>query len=400
MQHHRPATTIAALSLSHLLNDLYSNYIPQMLPFLVVLIPGFTLTQAAVLVSVFTIAASFSQPIFGYLFDGRGKGWIFNLGTVWMAALLALAGVVHAYPLLVAISALAGLGTAAFHPQASALVSNAAGSRKAVVLSGFIAFGNLGFALSPLILIPLFQSHGLQATLFTVIPGALVAVLLLFFTPRRWATKGLRPTFSQVTRSLKSAAGELTVLVGVIAIRSVAYTGMLAILPLYFKARQLSNIASSHLLTIMLASGAVGGIIGGLISDYYGRKRLIAGSLILASPLFLGFFFTQGTISIVFLGLAGAALMSNFSVTVVAAQEAIPENKALAAGLSMGFAGGLGALLVIPVGAIGDAAGVSTAVTLLFALPFSGGLLALFLKSRPSARAERMVAAAGGTVTR
>jgi len=386
----KPIPTITVLSLSHMLNDLYSNYLPQMLPFLLVLMPGFTVTQAALLVSIFTIASSFAQPFFGYLFDGTGKGWIFNLGTVWMAALLSLGGIIHSYPLLVVVAALAGLGTAAFHPQASTLVSNAAGNRKAVILSAFIASGNLGFALSPLLLIPLFQTYGLRATLFTVIPGGLVAIMLLFFTPRSPAAAQARPTLTQVTASLKSAAGELGILVGVIAIRSLAYTGMLAILPLYFRSRHLSNIASSHLLTIMLLSGAVGGIIGGLLSDRYGRKRLIVGSLILTTPLFLGFLFTQGAFSVVLLGLAGATLMSNFSVTVIAAQEAIPENKALAAGISMGFAGGLGALLVIPVGSIGDAFGIGTAVAVLFALPLVAGVLAQFLKKRPSARALRI----------
>ncbi|HUX11776.1 MAG TPA: MFS transporter [Spirochaetia bacterium] len=400
MKNTRPVAAISVLSLSHMLNDLYSNYLPQMLPFLVVLIPGFTVTQAAVLVAIFTITSSFAQPFFGYLFDGSGRGWIFNLGTVWMAVLLALTGIIHSYPLLVVVAALAGLGTAAFHPQASTLVSNAAGNRKAVVLSAFIACGNLGFALSPLLLIPLFQTYGLHATVFTVVPGALVALLLLFFTPRSPAAAAARPTIAQMAASLKSAASELSVLVGVIALRSLAYTGMLAILPLYFRSRNLSNIASSHLLTIMLLSGAIGGIIGGLISDHYGRKRLIAGSLILATPLFFGFLVTQGALSMVLLGLAGATLMSNFSVTVVAAQEAIPDNKALAAGISMGFAGGLGALLVIPVGSIGDAAGIGAAMALLFALPLAAGLLALFLKSRPSARAQRLETATGQAYVR
>lgn len=88
--------------------------------------------------------------------------------------------------------------------------------------------------------------------------------------------------------------------------------------------------------------------------------------------------------------------MSNFSVTVVTAQEAIPDNKALAAGLSMGFAGGIGALFVIVVGAIGDAAGVASAIHLLFALPLAAGLLALFLKYHAPARSQRLSAATAG----
>lgn len=383
---------IGILSIAHLLNDLYSNYLPQMLPFLVALNPNFTATRAAILVSAFTISSSLVQPLFGYFLDRQGKRWLVYVGTLWMAIMLSLTGVVQNYVVLVILAALAGLGTAAFHPQASTMVNVLSGDYKAVLLSGFIAFGNLGFALGPLLLVPLFEAYGLHATLVTVIPGILVAVLLLLFAPRNNVLSGTAPALPAVLRSLSSAARELVAIVGVIAIRSLAYTGMLTMLPLYFKSENLSNIVASHLVTIMLAAGAVGGVLGGFISDHYGRKQLIVGSLMLSTPLFFAFFLTQGILSTIFLALAGAALLSSFSVTVVAAQEAIPDNKALAAGLTMGFAGGIGGLAVIPVGRIADIWGLSTAVSFIFALPIVAGLIALFMKNRPAARAQRMAA--------
>lgn len=383
---------IGVLSLAHMLNDLYSNYLPQMLPFLVALTPGFTATRAAILVSAFTITSSLVQPLFGYFLDRQGKRWLVHVGTLWMAIMLSLTGIVHNYGLLVLLASLAGLGTAAFHPQASTMVNVLSGDRKAVLLSGFVAFGNFGFALSPLLLVPLFQAYGLHATLVTVVPGVLVAILLLLYAPRNNVLSGANTPFSVVVRSLKSAASELVAIIGVIAIRSLAYTGMLTILPLYFKAQNLSNIAASHLVTIMLAAGAIGGVIGGFISDFYGRKRLIVGSLVISTPLFFGFLNTQGTLSTIFLAFAGAALLSSFSVTVVAAQEAIPDNKALAAGLTMGFAGGIGGLAVILIGRIGDIWGLTSAITILFLLPILAGLIGLFMKSRPAARTQRIAA--------
>lgn len=391
-KHQIQYSKIGILSLAHMLNDLYSNFLPQMLPFLVVLTPGFTATRAAILISAFTITSSFVQPFFGYFLDRQGKRWLVHVGTLWMAIMLSLTGLVHNYVLLVVLAALAGLGTAAFHPQASTMVNLLSGNRKGVVLSGFVAFGNFGFALSPLLLVPLFQTYGLQATIVTVIPGIFVAIFLFVFAPRNIMLVGVTPSFSVVVHSLKSSARELIAIISVIAIRSLAYTGMLTILPLYFKSQNLSNIAASHLLTIMLVSGAFGGILGGFISDYFGRKRLIVGSLMLSTPLFFAFFFTQGILSTIFLALAGAALLSSFSVTVIAAQEAIPDNKALAAGLSMGFAGGIGGLAVIILGRIGDIWGLSAAVSVIFILPILAGLLALFMKSRPAARIQRVAA--------
>lgn len=379
---------LGILSIAHTLNDLYSNYLPQLLPFLVALTPGFTATRAAILVSAFTLTSSFTQPLFGYLLDRQGKRWLLYIGTLWMAIMLSLTGIVQNYGVLVLLAALAGLGTAVFHPQAATMVNQLSGDRKAVILSAFVAFGNIGFALGPLLLVPLFQFYGLQATLVTVVPGILVAILLLLFAPRNHTIPSVSPEFSVVLHSLKSAARELIAIVGVIAVRSLAYTGMLTMLPLYFKSQQLSNIAASHLMSIMLFSGAFGGIIGGFLSDRYGRKRLIVGSLIISSPLFFAFLNTHGTLSMVFLALAGAALLSSFSVTVVAAQEAIPDNKALAAGLTMGFAGGLGGLAVILIGRIGDIWGLSSAVFVIFLLPIFAGLIGIFMKSRPATRKQ------------
>ena len=377
---------IGVLSLAHMFNDLYSNYLPQLFPFLVVLSPGFTATRATILVSAFTFTSSMVQPLFGYFLDRKGKRWLVHVGTLWMAVLLSLTGWVDNYWLMVA---LAGLGTAAFHPQASTMVNVLSGDYKAVMLSFFVAFGNVGFALGPLLLVPLFEAYGLRATAVTVIPGFLVAVLLYFFAPGNSELSGPVPEFSAVIQSLKSSTRELAAIIGVIAIRSLSYSGMLAILPLYFKSQNLSNIAASHLLTIMLFAGAVGGLLGGFLSDYYGRKQLIVGSLLLSSPLFFAFFYTQGALSMIFLALAGAALLSSFSVTVVAAQEAIPDNKALAAGLTMGFAGGIGGLAVILIGRIGDRWGLASAIFVLFLLPLAAGLVALLMKGRPAARLQR-----------
>jgi MFS transporter, FSR family, fosmidomycin resistance protein len=380
---------IGVIALAHMMNDLYSNYLPQMLPFLVVLYDGFTATRAAIIISAFSITSSFTQPFFGYFMDRQGKRWLAYIGTLWMSVMLGLTGLVHNYLLLVMLAALAGLGTAVFHPQASAMVNVLSKDRKAVLLSVFVAFGNFGFAMGPLLLVPLFQAYGLKATVVTMIPGIIVTLLLLLFSPKDQVSASVPPTLGVVYKTLRASAKELTAIVGVIAVRSLAYTGLLTILPLYFKYKDLSNIQASHLLTIMLAAGAAGGVVGGFLSDYFGRKQLIIGSLVLSTPLFFAFLLTNGVLSTVFLALAGSALLSSFSVTVIAAQEAIPENKALAAGLTMGFAGGLGGLAVIIIGRIGDIFGLTAAVAILFLLPIIAGFVGFLMKNRQPERLQR-----------
>ena len=77
--------TLGIISAGHTLNDLYSNFLPQMLPFLVVLLPGFGPIQASILVASFNIFSSLFQPIFGYMVDNKGRSWLVFVGTVWMA---------------------------------------------------------------------------------------------------------------------------------------------------------------------------------------------------------------------------------------------------------------------------------------------------------------------------
>ncbi len=388
---HIPYHKIGIISVAHLLNDLYSNYLPQMIPFLVVAYHGFSATQAAILVSAFSITSSFTQPFFGYFMDRQGKRWLAYFGTFWMSTMLSLTGFAPNYYVLVLLASLAGLGTAVFHPQASTMVNILSKERKAVMLSVFVAFGNFGFALGPLLLVPLFEVFGLKATSVTIIPGIIVAILLFFFSPKDQIASKTPPTLNAVFHSLRASGKELGAIVSVIAVRSLAYTGLLTMLPLYFKYESYSNIQASHFVTIMLASGAIGGILGGIISDHFGRKQLIIASLFLATPLFFGFFFTSGVVSMVFLGLAGAALLSSFSVTVVAAQEAIPDNKALAAGLTMGFANGLGGLAVIFIGRFADAYGLPMAVGLIFLLPILAGFIGFSMKHRiPTSQSRTM----------
>ena len=344
--------------------------------------PGFTATQAAILVASFNISSSLFQPIFGYIVDGRGHSWLVYVGTLWMAVFLSLTGLVHGYAPMVALATIAGLALG-LPSSGSGLVDGLSARYKAVYQSTFVAFGNFGFALAPLALVPLFQAYGLKATTLLILPGILAAAILFFALPRQMKSNKETASLSVVWKAIRKSARELGVILGVISVRSAAYTGLLALLPLYFHGRNISNIDASRMLTLMLFTGAFGGIAGGFLSDRWGRKPIIVGSLIAATPLFFGFLAVKGALSLIFLALAGAALLSSFSITIVAAQEAIPEHKAMAAGLSLGFANGLGALAVIFIGRVGDLWGLTTAIVLLVSLPFAAGLVGLFLRHHP-----------------
>ncbi len=368
---------MAALSLAHLFNDWYMNLIQTLLPFLVA--AGLSMGRGAFLITAFTASSSVLQPVFGYLADRRGKRWIVYVGTAWMALLLGLLGTTGNYALMATLTFLAGLGTAAFHPQAAAMIGALAGKRKAWHLAVFTAAGNVGWALTPLVAVPVVKDMGLSATPLFIIPGALVAALLWLAAPRLPQAAARTP--EPFLPTLRAAWPGLSKIVLVVSLRSLAYFGFIAFLPLYLlQVRGEPLTGSAHLLFLMLFAGAIGGMFGGWLSDRIGRRSIVVGSLALATPLFLLFLHASGDIAVVWLCLAGAALLASFSVTVAQAQEILSRNAAIASGLTMGFGVGMGGLGVWIVGLFIEHAGLTAAVTLLAFCPLAAALPALFAR--------------------
>lgn len=369
---------ILAIAAAHLFNDWYMNYIQTLLPFMVA--AGLGISRGAFLVSAFTVTSSLLQPFSGYLVDQKNQRWMVYAGTLWMAVLISLVGVLQNYPLLVLTVTLAGLGTAAFHPQASAMVAAVSGDRKGFYQAVFMAAGNIGWALTPLMVVPFTQMYGLKLTPLFALPGVLVAVLLWFTAPS--VPAGAKAAPPPLWPVLRAAWAELTKVMLVVTCRSLAYFGLVSFLPLYLQHENISLLAGSRLLFLMLFSGAVGGLVGGYLSDLIGRKAVIVGSLVTASPLFYLFLGASGPISYLFLALAGACLLASFSVTIVVTQEVISKNAAMAAGLILGFGIGMGGLGVGLVGLLAEHVGIVYTIHMLIWLPLLAGLFGLSIKGK------------------
>ena len=181
---------------------------------------------------------------------------------------------------------------------------------------------------------------------------------------------------------LRRSGFELAKVVLVVACRSLTYFGLVSFLPLYLQQKNISLLTGSRLLFVMLFAGAIGGLVGGYISDLFGRKTVIVFSLIVSSPLFYLFLGTGGLPGYIILALAGACLLASFSVTIVVAQEIIDKNAAMAAGLMLGFGIGIGGLGVGLVGLLAEHKGLSYAIHFLIWLPLFAGLFALGIKDR------------------
>src|SRR5437763_7040462 len=210
---------MAALSSGHFATDFAGGALPALLPFFVDKFGlSYTLAAAAMLASA--ISSSVVQPLFGLWSDRRGAIWLLPAGVALAGVGMAVASVAPSYGLVLLFVVVAGLGTAAYHPEGSKFASFAGGTRRASAMSLFSIGGNVGYALGPTITTPLVLAFGLSGGLLIAIPGVVVALVLLRVAPllRSLAPVGGRRLASDEPERI----GALLLLLAVIAFRRVS----------------------------------------------------------------------------------------------------------------------------------------------------------------------------------
>jgi FSR family fosmidomycin resistance protein-like MFS transporter len=377
---------MAALSSGHLATDLAQGALPALLPFLKDEF-GLSYAMAAALVLGSTFASSLIQPAFGLWSDARGALWLLPSGVALSGVAMGLAAIAPSYGLTFVCVLISGVGVAAFHPEGSKFASYVSGARRASGMSLFSIGGNIGFALGPLYAAAAIGALGLHGGLLVMIPGLVVAAALLGV--RRYLA-GFAPSLERFDddRPVRGQPRALTLLLGIVGLRSLAHMGLFTFVPLWEVANGASKVHGTFLLSLFLLAGAVGTFFGGPAADRFGRRPVVMWSLAAAAPLILVYVLVGGVVGAIALAAAGAFVIGTTGVTLVLSQEYMPGRVGMASGLTIGLAIGLGGVAAVILGAVADAVDLRTAVLLTAAGPAASVLLALLL---PPARRPRLV---------
>ena len=145
--------------------------------------PAPAVRPSAALVFAVNIVSTVFQPVFGYLADRQSRPWLIPVSMLAVGCGVSFSGIAPSYRVGLAALLVSGLGIAMFHPEGARLMNYLAGDRKATAMSLFGIGGQLGFALGPLIATAVLLSQGLKGTVYLIIPGAIMAALVLFMLP-------------------------------------------------------------------------------------------------------------------------------------------------------------------------------------------------------------------------
>lgn len=350
------------LSGGHFTTDLAQGALPALLPFLVTKF-DLTYTMAAALVLASTFASSIIQPLFGLWSDARGALWLLPAGVALAGVGMALTSVAPTYTVAILLVVISGIGVAAFHPEGSKFATYVSGVRRASGMSFFAIGGNAGFAVGPLIATGAILAFGLAGGLLLAVPGLLAAAVLLAVVPylRGFEPRASRSENGGASRGRTQTKGMALVL-GIVGFRSLAHIGLFAFIPLWEISNGRGEVAGTVLLAVFLFSGAIGTMLLGQLGDRHGIRAVMLWSFLASVPLILVYIIAGGFVGAIALAFAGGCIIGTTGLTVVLSQEYMPSRMAMASGLSIGFAIGLGGVSAVLLGAVADAFDLKTAV--------------------------------------
>lgn len=371
-------SSIWKVASTHVVVDAYTNIYAPMLPLLIPRLE-LSLANAGLLAMCFQMANSVSQLAFGALADRWQPRTLIILGPLLAVVLLSMVGLAATPFQLGVILVLGGLGGAAFHPPAAALVYRLADHRKGLAMSAHLSGGSLGFAAAPVLFAPFIAFMGMRWSPLIMIPG----LLALSWTLRQVPPMTLPPKHERSTwQSLRPAAVPLTLLYFTIVLRTATTYGFMTFTPTLLTQQGYSIGEASMAVSLYLFSSGVGGFLGGPLADRIGPRRVIVWSLIAAVPFMalaphlppLGF--------TAMLAIGGLLLQSTLPISVTFAQSFVIGGAATVSSLMMGFAWGMGSLTVPLIGMGADRFGILPTLAIVAFVPLIAAALAWQLPER------------------
>jgi FSR family fosmidomycin resistance protein-like MFS transporter len=309
--------------------------------------------------------------------------WLLPAGVALAGVGIALAADAPSYWLVLLLVLVSGVGVAAFHPEGSKFAAFVSGRKRASGMAWFSIGGNLGYALGPIATTAVVAAFDLRGGLLLAVPCLAVAAAMIVTSPY------LR-SFAPEPHAARTRAGDddpraMKLLLGVIALRSVAWFGLIAFVPLWEVSLGHSKSHGNQLLALMLFAGGVGTLLLGPLADRVGRRPVLLGSVVATGPLMLVFVLVGGAPGAVALALIGACVVGTFGVTMVMGQEYMPRHVGTASGLVIGLSVGLGGVGALVLGWLADTASLRAALLFAAAAPMVAVVLAALL---PSVRAR------------
>ncbi|MGY9056401.1 MAG: MFS transporter [Alphaproteobacteria bacterium] len=315
------ARVIGLVTSAHFCSHFYQLVLPSLFVFMADNY-GYSYTQLGLLVGVFSIMSAVAQTPLGMMVDKIGARWPLILATGTLGATFVGYGMVGSYEGMMVLAVIGGTANAVFHPADFSILAARVDEKRVGRAFSFHAIsGNIGWALAPIIMIPLAKFFGLEMAF--IIGGCIgLAVAAVLITQvnhletdadkpktERKAVDDLPPEKKGLRLLLSRAA---LLLLGFQIINSMAFGGIRNFtIPALDAITSIDPALIAIALTSYLIGSSFGNLAGGFAADRYGKPQVIftvniliiaaltalIGLIEMPAILTIGVFATAGTLN-------------------------------------------------------------------------------------------------------
>lgn len=343
----------------HFVHDTYSAFIAPLLPLIQERLgTSYALTGG---LAVYAQLPSLLNPLTGYLADRISLRYFVILAPAITATLLSSMGLAPDYLTLALLLLAAGISIGAFHAPAPAMIGQVAARRVGKGMSIFMAGGELGRTLGPVVVVGAVSWFGLEGIWRLAVVGWLVSGILYYrlryvsVRRRTTADTSLKNAWPTVRRIFPA-------LTWLMLARVFMLVALTTYLPIFMRdVLETSLWLAAASLTILEGAGVAGALAAGTLSDRLGRSRILY-VLMGVSPVFLFLFlYGPGVLLVpVLLGL-GLTVISPTPVLLAVVQDSFPDHRALGNGIYLALSFLIRALGIWSVGLLADRFGLTAA---------------------------------------
>ncbi len=285
--------TAAFFAYTHFSHDLCTGLLIALLP-LIREGMGLSYLQSGFLLSALTITSGLSQFPGGWLGD-RLNRWIVIIVGLGGIALTSIAiGLSPAYYPMLAILIIMGIFAGAYHPSAVSLLSSSFdASRRGKAIALHMVGGSIGFTIGPILGGLIAEMLGWRFA-FIILSIPAVASLPLIFKKLRQleplqppsAGTSDEPQIKHPPTGIFQALRPIAIIVGLAILMQLIAGSAMAFIPLYLVDKHhIDPTYAAMLVGLIRGGGITGSLLGGWMSDKWGRKNAIFLSLGLTGPL-------------------------------------------------------------------------------------------------------------------
>lgn len=357
----------------HFINDIYTGVLNPIMPFIAAKI-GISMAVATIILTISHIFSSLLQPLFGFLADNNVKRSFIFWGLILSSIFIPLSALAHNPFILILFIIIGSIGSSLFHPQALGFASKFAKySDAGKAMAVFVAMGTLGYSCGPIVSSAITQFLGMPKMPLMTVVGCTWALLMFCFVPKLSNIEQIKDKIDFKTAFKRILSNRKLNILNLIAMmKTMISSACFILLPFLWKNMGYRPFYIGMALFAFIFAGGIGSLVSSNIEKKIGSANVFYISMISTLPLMILFVLScrpHPTLSLIIFIIMGFVTMMATPVTMLMAQNVLPEYRSIISGFINGFSWGVVAIAMSMLGFVAENFGITNVLLFVAVIP-------------------------------